>query len=433
MAFFEFLADIGEALTTKFIKVIGGRDSASKAQPYLADYRGSIFVDGADHVIDAYNRFRTSEPHGTFDAKQVFDNSPQFYGTILAGAGTATHSPNRAATLMTLTTASGDSVIRQSLQYSPYQPGRSQLIYITGVMGALKANVRQRIGYFDINNGVFFEQDGTNLKVVRRTFVSGAAVDNAVNQSAWNIDKLDGTGRSGITLDTSKVQIFVIDFAWLGAGNIRLGVNIGNEIVYCHEFLTANVLTDVWSSTPSLPVRWEITNTAAAASGTTMLQICGAVFSEGGSDTPGLVGGANTGTTQIAVTNLTATPILSVRLKTGFNRAIIRPKGFSMVSRAADYFITDVFIGGTLSGGAATVTSVSDAVESVTGNTTLTGGRKIASYIASSQDRVVAASLDSARNVSSDISGTPELITLVVTPLTGNANFHAALNWHEIY
>jgi hypothetical protein len=433
MAFFEFLAAQLDALAGKFIKPVGGVDGAGKARGFRSDYRGTVFVEGSDRLTDAFNRFRVSEPFGLFDAKQVLDNSPQFYGTILAGSGTAPHSTDKAGTTMTLTTASGDSVIRQSLSYIPYQPGRSQQIFITGVMGSIKANVRQRIGYFDTDNGIFFEQDGTNLKVVRRTHVSGSPVDNAVNQSAWNIDKLDGTGRSGVTLDTSKNQIFVFDFGWLGVDFIRFGFVINGEIIYCHAIYNSNVLTDVWCSMPFLPVRWEITNTGTAASGTTMLQVCSAVFSEGGADALGLLGSANTGNTQVAVTNVTPTPILSVRLKTGFKRAVLVPLDFTVAVRSADYFYADIYVGGTLSGGAAVVTAVTDAVESVTGNTTLTGGRKIGGFVASSQNRDVGGDLKSQRYVASDISGTPELLSVVITPLTGNSNYHAVINWREIY
>lgn len=438
MAFFEFLADIGEALTTKFIKVIGGRDSSGKAQPFLTDFRGSQFIDISDHLADPFNRFRASTPTGIFDAKQNFDNNPTFYGTTLAGAGTAPYSANRASTTMTLTTASGDSVVRQSLQYIPYQPGRGQLIFITGVMGAIKANVRQRIGYFDANNGVFFEQDGTNLKVVRRTFVSGSAVDTAVNQSAWNIDKLDGTGVSGITLDNTKIQVFVIDMTWLGGGQIRFGFLINGEIQYCHTVFASNVLTSVWATTAALPVRWEITNTGTAASGTTMEQICAAVFSEGGSDPLGVTSAATTfpiANAGITIQSRIPQPVMSIRLKSGYVRGLIEPQSFEVAASTDDDIMVEIYVGGTLSGGSATTTSISDAVEMITGNTVLTGGKRIAAGYASTTGRVSGNVIKSLRGVSSsDNAGTQELLTVVATSLNTNpATVYAAMTWREIY
>jgi hypothetical protein len=77
-----------------------------------------------------------------------------------------------------------------------YQPGKSLLIFNTFVMNAQEENLEQRVGTFDANNGIFFEDTGTGYQIVRRTYVTGSAVDNDVAQASWNGDKLDGTGAS---------------------------------------------------------------------------------------------------------------------------------------------------------------------------------------------------------------------------------------------
>ena len=56
----------------------------------------------------------------------------------------------------------------------------------------------------------FFEQNGTDLRVVIRDDGSGSVVDSVVSQANWNVDKLDGTGASGITIDTTKDNIYFI-------------------------------------------------------------------------------------------------------------------------------------------------------------------------------------------------------------------------------
>jgi hypothetical protein len=58
---------------------------------------------------------------------------------------------------------------------------------------------------------------------------------------AWNGDKLDGTGASGLTLDLTKPQILWIDFEWLGVGNVRCGFIINGQYIVCHTYQTANV------------------------------------------------------------------------------------------------------------------------------------------------------------------------------------------------
>lgn len=431
-----------DTLTGKFIRIVGGqRSNDGKARSFLTDQLGNQLQGPGDDVADAFGRARVSQPFNVFDAKQNFDNAPQFYLTSLIGGGTATYLVNQSSTQMGVTAANGDSSIRQSFEYVPYQAGRSQLIFMTGVMGAIKANVRQRIGYFDANNGVFFEQNGTLRRVVVRTFTSGAAVDTAVNQASWNLDTMDGSGNaanpSGILLDTTKNQIFVFDFEWLGAGRIRFGFNINGQTIYVHQVLNANVITLPWSTTGSLPVRWELVNTAATAGATTMLQTCASVFSEGGSDPLGIAAAASNAITPAfagtAVTNLTPTPIMSIRLKAAFNRAVIVPQGFEVYITSLNSFIAEVFIGGALSGGAAVVTSVSDAAEMVTGNTVLTGGRRIALSLGSNQVRITQSIVQSARRVCADFAGATELLSLVITPTSGNATFYGALSWKEIY
>jgi hypothetical protein len=83
-------------------------------------------------------------------------------------------------------------------------------------------------------------------------------VDFKVPQSAWNIDKLDGTGPSGVNVDLSKMQMFYLDYAWYGAGAIRFGFkDERGEVVYCHRMTHANVKTEAYMRSGNLPARYE--------------------------------------------------------------------------------------------------------------------------------------------------------------------------------
>jgi hypothetical protein len=135
------------------------------------------------------------------------------------------------------------------------------------------------IGYFDSLNGLFFRQTGTALSVVRRTSTSGSVVDNVVEQANWNLDKLDGTGASGFTLDDTKAQILFIDFQYLGMGRVRMGFDINGIIVYCHEFLNANVLDVPYMQSGTLPIGILLTTTGTSVTKTSYFK-CAAVHSE---------------------------------------------------------------------------------------------------------------------------------------------------------
>lgn len=222
-----------------------------------------------------------------------------------------------ASVILTTGIGSTDRATRQSHRFHAYVPGKSQLVLMTFMMGAAKTNVVRRVGYFDDNDGLFFEQNGTvDVAVVRRTSTSGSVVDNRIVQADWNLDTLDGNGPSGIVLDLLKAQILVIDFQWLGIGRIRYGFDIGGVIVYVHEILNANKLDTVFMRTPTLPTRYEILNSGTTARQSTMKEICCSVASEGGYNLPGYEFSVSRGIVNRAVTSLT--PILAIRLKNEF-------------------------------------------------------------------------------------------------------------------
>ena len=112
--------------------------------------------------------------------------------------------------------------------------------------------------------------------------VTGAVVDTPAPQSTWLYDKLDGTGPSGITLDLTQAQIFWTDIEWLGVGSVRCGFVINGQLIHCHSFHHANLLSSTYITTASLPLRYEIKNTGAVSGGSTLKQICSSVISEGG-------------------------------------------------------------------------------------------------------------------------------------------------------
>ena len=400
----------------------------------------TVFADSPN--LDAFSRLRTSSPTTLFDSQFQYGLQPFLWDSVLTGTGTAMASANTSSVTMTVS-ANGDQVVRQSHRYMRYQPGKSQLIVFTAVMGAIKPNTRQRIGYFDAQNGVFFQQNGTARAVVQRSFTSGAAVDTTVTQANWNLDKLDGTGPSGITLDTSQAQIFVIDLQWLGVGRVRYGFDIGGVIVYCHQMLNANALPSVYMTTANLPMRYELTMTGAT-SATVMTQICQAVISEGGFENEqGLLFTANNGAASISVT--TRRPILSIRPKTTFagvtNRGLIIPQQIEAEIGSGDSLI-EVVYNGTLTGASFASVDANSLTESDASATAITGGTVILSFYVSGGGATARNSVvnplgplvGKVVGITLDPSGTvPDRLSIVATSFTGSVTASAVLGWKEIY
>jgi hypothetical protein len=306
---------------------------------------GGLSIEAGDSPsIDAFGRWRVSEAFNTFDMQFNTDLQPLFFEQGVTGTGSVTHLPAiSAAELSTGGTVSGDGVIFQTYEYFRYQPGKSNFIPWTCILGAKVANVRKRIGYFDGENGFFFEQDASNMKVVRRTKTSGSVVDNATNQSAWNLDTLDGSGDagnpSGITLDESKDNIFAIDFQALYAGRIRYGFDFGGHVTYVHEEKYANTAIVPFVTNANLPFRAEIFNTATASGTTTFDLTCLAIMSEGGLTPMGVPGSASSTALRQVTTGNEPLPIISIRPRTTFNsitnRGQVKPLGYSITSEDA--------------------------------------------------------------------------------------------------
>ena len=267
---------------------------------------------------DAFGRQRTSEPYTLFDSKLLADKQARFFDEALTGNATSVFDAANAWVHMAVL-AGTDSATRQTFMRFNYQPGKSQLIYIT-VRAPQEANVTKRIGYYDGTDGIYLEITGTSISF---NIKKGGTVTESITQSQWNIDRLDGTGTSGETLDLSHVQLMVIDFSWLSVGAVRVGFMLEDGIIYAHTFLHANSANASYMNTPNLPIRLEITSSGGAG---TLDQICTTVISEGGSEERGTVFSLDTGVLGTVTTAASGvlTAILGIRLKDG-SHGVVQP------------------------------------------------------------------------------------------------------------
>ncbi len=276
---------------------------------------GVTITDSAN--LDAFSRLRVSNPLVLHNSQFTYDLAPIIYEPITNGTGATVtfDSTNRCALLTFASTPTGGKAYMQSFEYLPYQPGRSQLIFITFNMLGGVANTLKFAGYSDGTNGIEFQLNGTTKQFV---IYSGSSAGNeTVTQSSWNIDPLDGTGASGITLDVTKTQILIIDIQALYVGRVRVGFDMGGQVVYAHEFLHANIFIYPYAQTVNLPVRCGMTCTGTVS--TTMNFICSAVISEGGSEDINVYGYTFQQDSGVVSVGTGGTHVLSLRPRTTFN------------------------------------------------------------------------------------------------------------------
>jgi hypothetical protein len=403
-----------------------------------------IYVSFAGTNTDAFGRLRVSEPYSLFDSQNRYAIDNQFDTSTVTG-GSTSFLTNEASVAMITTTASGAEVVRQSYRSMLYQPGKGLLFLGTFKAATPLANLRQRVGYFSTQNGVYFETSGAGtgtsaLKAfVLRTYISGS-VDNTtrrVEQSAWNGDKLDGTGPSGLTLDLSYPQILWMDFEWLGVGNVRCGFIINGQYIVCHTYQNANFYgNSVYMTTASLPVRYEITNTGATSGTSTLKQICSSVVSEGGLE-PTSIDHIAQRATPLTSVGTTLLPLVSIRLASTALGAIVLPSAVKVIPTSADNFEIQLVKNATLTGASYSAVASDANVEFDVAATAMTGGTIVQiDYAASSNQGTTALNPISAFNwdyqLGASLAGVSDVYTIGVKTFTGTGDIIGSLTFYDL-
>lgn len=408
----------------------------------LADQYGNRIgpANPSGMAVDAFGRARTSTPFTLFDSSHRYDDNAQW---ATANTATATYEffANNGVVVLDVDTTDGAEVVRETKKVFSYQPGKSLQIFNTFVMDTAKDGLRQRVGYFGANNGIYVEQSNSDISFGIRSINSGSVSENKVAKANWNLDPLDGTGPSGKTLDLSKAQIHFIDVEWLGVGSIRTGFVIDGQLIHCHSFHHANIITDTYMQTANLPLRYEITNIATTSSTSRLKQICSSVISEGGYQLRGEKHAVNIPINAPRdLTNAnTYYPIISLRLKASELDSIVVPVGGALSGLGNNaYFSWRLVRGGATSGGSWVSGGTDSSVEYNITGTSFTGGRVVRSGFLTSTTQSVGATdligeqffgLQLRRD---GLADTAEEFTLVVASKVAGDDIYASLEWEEV-
>lgn len=384
--------------------------------------------------LDAFGRLRVSNPVTLFDSQNRYIDGEQF-SSITATSGNVVYVANESSFNLNVSAASGSSVIRQSKTVQAYQPGKSLLTMNTFAMAALKANLRQRVGYFTADNGIYFEANGTSLFLVIRSSTTGSVVEERIAQSSWNGDTLNGAGLSGITLDPTLTQIFWSDIEWLGVGNVRAGFVINGQFIVCHTFQHANQPgnTTVYMTTATLNPRYEITNTGATSGNSTMKQICSTVISEGGFTPSTKIGYVTNNTTATRVSSAnTVTSLCSIRLNPAYPDAVVIPAQVDLLLLDVRYGQFQIIENATIAN--ASFSNVAGSVvQSAIHTDTITDGTVVYAGLTSSRDEVeIGEDIKKRLQLWRYANGTPSTLTLAVAYTASNADLLYKFGWEEL-
>ena len=445
----------GSGVTSNNVNVQTGGQNITNTNP--------LVVSPTNMQLDAFGRMRMATPYTLADYKNQYaiDQNLCFIGS---NGGFSNFSKYQAAAQLSNTIQNGATSILQSYMYHNYQPGKSQLVLQSFNFNGYTCNVTKRIGYFDDNDGIYLELSGSNsgagaLSINIRSSVGypTIATQQAV-QGSWNIDNVNGgTGGpnpSGVNLNMSNVQLFFTDFQWLGVGRVRCGFVISGQMIDCHEFNCANITSNIYMTTGSLPIRAEMRNIATLSAPTTMNKLCSTVICEGGYQESGIDFSYTTNFT--SGTNVAGNdvnhPVFCLKLAPTYNtypnHVYLKLTGISIYTTASSvvYNIVKVNSSNLVSGGSwynigdSSASMFSSNMTSFTGSSAncLSSGFALATtgggaYNFPIQNSIIATTK---RNlIANNIQGTDSqtYVVLISNKTNSATSVDVSLQWQEIY
>jgi hypothetical protein len=277
--------------------------------------------------LDATGGLRVTQASPLVAGEFHYAINPRFFATTLANGGSAAGGVNGMALLQTGANPAGSATV-SSRQAARYLGGTGIYASWTAIYDTPKANSTQFVGIGDTVNGFQLGYNGTTFAIRHRN----AGVDTFINQADWNIDPLDGTGPSGVTLNPLTGNVFRVQYLWHGFGPILFYVLAdGVSYTLVHEIFWANLNIIPSLSNPTIPLRASVVNAGNATNLTLKIASMG-IYNEGydgAGEWPLIASSGSFGNAKTAIT--AETSVLTIRNKTanvlgGTNTNMVRVK-----------------------------------------------------------------------------------------------------------
>lgn len=328
---------------------LNSRLSTSTQNVTLNNTSITSFDNKTENTQDAFGKLRVSNPYTLLDIR--YPGQSTGYANFLSNniqictktSGSVSGTPSDSKLVMSCTGTG--YYMTQSRNYCTYQPGKSLLFLASGIInsGGNGSTVTTRIGYYEsdvgttpptVKHGLYFEYSTQQMFVC----LKNNTTSTSLRQTDWNIDQMDGTGPSGLILDFTKAQLFVIDLEWLGVGRVRFGFFAYGRIQYCHQFTNVNSLIGPYTDTINLPISYSLISQEGGIGSLT--QICSTVISEGGYNPVGKpfsVSNSQNGSNSPVTVGTTEVPLLAIRGGgLNYNHQNIIPTGISIIDTATN-------------------------------------------------------------------------------------------------
>lgn len=432
-------------LYNKNVNVLNANSIVAESNPLPVTAITNIYNSNGnlDTTKDAFGKARVVEPFTLFDSSFIYSDDSRNWNSNTAVGGDSAFVANASHIAMSANGTIGSKCIRETKKTFKYQPGKSLLTMSSFEMAPISAyaantGLRQRIGYFDDKNGTYLEANGNTLILVVRSNVTGSVVENRVPQSLWNVDKLNGTGSSNLTINVANSQIFWTDTEWLGVGSVRAGFVIDGQFIISHIFHHANRGQGVYMSSATLPLRLEIENLATTGLSATLKHICNSVISEGGYTPSAASRAVATPLTGINLNQTTFTPVIALRLKSAFKNAVVLPSLLTAWGLQNTPFVYRISMNETVANGTWVSAGTESAVEYNITATDMSGGDVLMQGLygggtIGSHLEMNLGEFNHSMQLRRRLDGTMETFVISALSTTNNDDTVATLTWQEFY
>lgn len=384
---------------------------------------------------DSFGRIKVAPPHLLFDASFQYTLQDKVFIRSELNNATITHDLNRAAARLETSIDVGSRARLRSRNYFPYSPAFTNTMIGSFCFHGSIENVTKRLGLYDEKNGFFIQVRGEGFEVGIRSSITGSVVDNIVEQSNWNVDKLDGSGNkitnpSGLYLDPTKQNIIYLEFQWLGSGRVQFAFIINGEKVVAHEFQHANILDSLYSQTATLPIQAEILGNGISSF---MEFTCCSLAANGATSQHGHLYVASNGVEPITAQTVgTVYPIISIRKQTAYSKIPVQILDISAFSTTNDDFLIQIIHKAVLNT-PVWVNIPGSLCEKDVSSTSLVGGDLVAEFYmkgnlqASEKLELLSRFWD--LTLGDDFDGNSEIMTMAAIPLTTNAGIYGVISF----
>lgn len=391
-----------------------------------------------------------TDPKTAFGELLVGQLSPQFQGSFEYTVDNTDLNTNTVVSGGTITQASGmgvlttsatiaSSALFQSKQHARYKSGLGGNDRFTVLLTSPIAGTEQYIGLADevgssaaFKNGYMIGYDGTTFGFHRFQNDTKISVDIA----DWD-DPLDGTGESGVTIDQTKLNIFFIQYQYLGAGAIKIWYEKPNgESALVHIVKYANLNTEPSTHNPNFHHTMWVAN-KGTTSDIILKSSSYAYFVEGKTSfvelhQPENASGAKqktSVTTEVAI--FTIRNRLTYASKTNFIDIVLLGAGTSIEASSANNLGNVRIVKNATLGGVPSYSNISTSnsvVEIDTAGTTVTGGKEIGAGLLAGKNDGLRVSL-----IQNKIILNPGDTLTIAGSSVNSATIRAQMTWRELF